>query len=53
MESAAGETAKTVLEMLTRTRRVVMMSATLPGTDSGGMMKLTQLMATNRPEGTK
>ncbi len=53
MESAAGETAKTVLEMLMRTRRVVMMRAIRPGTDSGGMMKLTQLITTNIPEGTK
>ncbi len=43
MESAAGETEKTELDMLTRTRRVVMMRATRPGTDSGGMTKLTQL----------
>ncbi len=53
MDSAAGETEKTEFEMLTRTRRVVMMRATRPGTDSGGITKLTQLITTNRPEGTK
>ena len=49
--SAFGETFVIVLKMLVSTRKRVTNKAILPGTTSGGMTKLTQDTATNKPLG--
>ena len=49
--STFGETFVIVLKMLVRTRKSVTSKAILPGTTSGGMTKLTQDTATNKPLG--
>ena len=49
--STLGETLVIVLKMLVSTRKSVTSKAILPGTTSGGMTKLTQDTATNKPLG--
>ena len=49
--STFGETFVIVLKMLVSTRKSVTSKAILPGTTSGGITKLTQDTATNRPLG--
>ena len=49
--STFGDTFVIVLKMLVSTRKRVTSNAILPGTTSGGMTKLTQDTATNKPLG--
>ena len=49
--STLGDTFVIVLKMLVSTRKRVTSKAILPGTTSGGMTKLTQDTATNKPLG--
>ena len=49
--STFGETFVIVLKMFVSTRKRVTNKAILPGTTSGGMTKLTQDTATNKPLG--
>ena len=49
--STFGETFVIVLKIFVSTRKRVTSKAILPGTTSGGMTKLTQDTATNKPLG--
>ena len=49
--STFGDTFVIVLNILVSTRKRVTSKAILPGTTSGGMTKLTQDTATNKPLG--
>ena len=49
--STLGDTFVIVLKMLVSTKKRVTSKAILPGTTSGGMTKLTQDTATNKPLG--
>ena len=49
--STLGDTFVIVLKILVSTRKRVTSKAILPGTTSGGMTKLTQDTATNKPLG--
>ena len=49
--STLGDTFVIVLKMLVSTRKRVTSKAILPGTTSGGITKLTQDTATNKPLG--